>query len=147
MPSTAAIMGYEFASRFGTFWSTLALIADLQSDNPEVSRAAQETKRRYAGYILEDLKYYDPSLIIIVKDAIVPTSETPMNFVEFFGDYKPLLNYIETNYNKEKDVFEFDRSAYFKGTTMNYAYMQRYDVYLRNGASSGSLNTKKNDAQ
>jgi len=128
MPSTAAIMGYEYASRFCTFWPLPQLAKDLQSDNPETHKKAIEAKEKYSRYILEDYKFHKPSLLIIVKNILIPTHDDPINFMEFFGEYKPLRTYIEKHYEKNGEL-KFDRSKYFKGTSMDYPYTLYYDIY------------------
>ena len=130
MPSTAAIMDYEFASRFCTFWPMPELVKNLQSDDPQIRKNALKAKEKYSRYILEDMQYHKPSLLITLKEILVPTSDVPIDFMKFFGEYKPLRNYIKKHYTQDRD-FEFDRSVYFKGTTMEYPFTIYYDVYTR----------------
>ena len=141
MPSTAAVMGYEHASRFGSLWSLIGVMMHLQSEDPVTRNEALQIKERYSRYMLEDLRYYDPSVLIIAKDIQTPVREKPLNFMEFFGAYKPLRTYIETHYTKDKKL-EFDRSVYFKGTTMDYPYTMTYDIYVRKG-KKGEENKKQ----
>lgn len=119
MPPTAALMGYTYASRFGSFWPLPDLIK-----KPNTPKTIQ-TKERYARYIIEDLEYYKPSILLIVK------GETPFEFIEFFNQSNALPNYIATHYDKQPAPFSFDRAAYFKGTTMDKPYILTYDVFLK----------------
>ncbi len=130
MPSTATIMGYEHASRFGSLWPLIGLLENLQSDDTEIRADALQTKKRYSRYILEDLEYYEPSLLIITKDILTSVNNTTINFMELFGAYEPLHNYIDTHYTKS-DEFEYDRGVYFKGTSLEDPYTLYYDIYTK----------------
>ncbi len=130
MAPTAAIMGYEYASRFGSYWVVIGLLKNLQSDNNKIRTRAQKRKNRYARYTLEDMKYYKPSLLMITKHIQLPYLKSEFDFVNFFGTYRPLKEYINKHYRKS-DTFTYDRSLYFKGTTMDYPYTLFYDVYVR----------------
>jgi len=130
MPSTAALMEYEFASRFGVLWTIPSMLEKMLSDDPEIRKNTLHNKERYSRYLYEDLEFYKPSLLLIAKDVLISINNTHINFIDFFAEYEPLRSYIDANFVKGES-FEYDRSQYFKGTTLDYPYTLYYDVYVR----------------
>ena len=134
MNPTAARMKYQHGSRFPSLWFLPQILEGLRSDNPEEKEKAQKLKEKYTKFIIEDLEYYKPSILLIAVD--LPIGVLPaFNFMEFFGDNSKLPPLIDNNYEK-MDNLEFDRAQYFKGTTLEWTYILKFDVYKRKKASN-----------
>ena len=65
------------------------------------------------------------------------------NYIKFFDLENKMSQFIEEHYDKV-ELFEFDRSDYFKGTTMGTLHMLEYDVYKRKDVNQ-SLKTNSQE--
>ncbi len=118
---TAARMGYTHATRFPSFWFL-----------PEILKSPKKHKElneKYINFIVEDLEYYKPSIILLSKD--LPIGPLKFNFLDYFGEDERMKKLFELNYTKQED-FEFDRAEYFKGTSLGKSHILKFDVYKLN---------------
>lgn len=129
MNPTAAMMGYRHGTRFPSLWFLPQILEGLRSDDSRTREQALQLKMKYLAFVAEDLDYYKPSVLLIAAD--LPIGAVPaFNFMEFFGDNPDIRRIINEDYTKTKP-FEFDRVEYFKGTTLEWSYILKYDVYKR----------------
>ncbi len=117
---TAAAMGYTHASRFPSFWFLPAIL--------KAPDKYDALRQKYTQFVLEDLQYYKPSLIILAKD--LPVETQIFNFLDYFGKNQGIKEIFEEKY-KHIEILEIDRTDYFKGTTLEQSYIYKYDVYRR----------------
>lgn len=118
---TAARMGYTHATRFPSLWFIPKIFKETDQH--------EQLKEKYTQFVAEDLNRYKPSVILLAKD--LPVGTQIFHFMDFFGTHPDIKKLFEQHYKKTED-FEFDRSSYFKGTTLQASYIYKYDVYTLN---------------
>ncbi|MBV1889310.1 MAG: hypothetical protein KUG67_03595, partial [Proteobacteria bacterium] len=135
---TAAHMGYTHGTRFPSTWFLPKIVHDLK--NAKTQGDVDHThkfKKKYAKYFDEDIKHYEPSILLIGKGFPVSNIEN-FNFLDFFLDTPEAKKHFKKNY-KKTSIFKFNQGDYFKGTSMQKTKMLEYDVYKR--INNQSLNT------
>ena len=126
---TAVYMGYVHATRFPSLWFLPQTLKGLRSENDEEVKHALMLKEKYTAFVAEDLAFYKPSILLIASGLSIDILNT-FNFMSFFGGNEKLKKIINEDYEK-LEMFEYDRMVYFRGTTLEYPYTLRYDVYKR----------------
>ncbi len=126
---TAAYMGYQHATRFPSLWFLPQTLQGLRSENEEDVQHALMLKEKYTAFVAEDLTYYKPSILLIASDMPIGILRT-FDFMSFFGGNEKLKKIMDEDYEKI-EMFEYDRMVYFTGTTLEYPYTLKYDVYKR----------------
>lgn len=123
---TALYMTYDHASRFSTAWFLPNVIKMDFTGNKE---QAHIMKQRFTSYIVEDIEYYKPSILLIAKDLPIE-HYGPFDFMKYFGSDKNFRTLIEENYKKEPDTLTIDFSHYY--TLAPYSLKQaEYDIYKK----------------
>lgn len=122
-----------YASRFPAYWFYPVMqyslgIPKAETETPQYQKRVNTDKERFTRYIIEDMKKYKPNIILLYKD---PPEQRGMQF-DFFDYFSG-----DANFRKLRDTYvktgEFttERSDYFHGTSMDYPYTLRWDVYKR----------------
>ena len=142
MNPTAAQMGYIHGTRFPTYWFLPEILRKLYSDNPEIAQTGTELRKKYAQMALDDLNYFKPSILLLSHGMQIGDLHG-FNYIKFFDLENKMSQFIEEHYDKV-ELFEFDRSDYFKGTTMGTLHMLEYDVYKRKDVNQ-SLKTNSQE--
>ena len=136
MNPTVAYMGYTQATRYPTFWFIPQIYGQLEFIKEGKGTRLPEAdllrlKNKHANYIVEDIEYYKPSLLLIATNIkLIKDSDKYFDFIGFFSSNEKFKHIIEKEYEKT-GTFEFDRAEYFRGTTLNKSFPLKYDVYKR----------------
>lgn len=122
MHPTFFYMGKQNASRFPTLWFLPNLVE--QPDSPE----AMPYRRKYAEMVGEDLKTYEPEMLLIGQYWVVDNVKI-FDFAEFFS-VSPTFREQWGYYEKDRQI-TVNRKPYFAGTELGEDYPLTYDVYMR----------------
>lgn len=122
MHPTFFYMGKQNASRFPTLWFLPNLVEEPGS--PE----AMPYRRKYAEMVGEDLRTYQPKMLLIGQYWVVDNVKM-FDFAEFFG-VSPLFQEQWAHYVKDRRI-EINRKPYFAGTELGEDFPLTYDVYVR----------------
>ncbi len=126
---TAFTMGYTHGSRFPAFWWLPKILGEINLNNPETIDKYTKLRDKYSEYVAEDFIYYKPSILLIEKNMPIGAIKS-FDFLQFFKNNKQIKDIFEKEYKKD-GVFKFDRTHYFRGTTLDKSHMLSYDVYIR----------------
>ncbi len=132
---TAFYMGLHHGSRFPVYWFLPSIVnADYAHKNNLNSQLSleetQNLKKRYTQYALDDLKNYEPSIILLVNNISIAGDEY-FNYVDFFSESIKFKEYFSAHYSKTGS-FKMDQSLYFKDTDYQPSpHIFEYDVYTR----------------
>lgn len=122
---TALIMDYTHGTRFPSFWFLPKLL-----NNDKLSEEERSTlKQTFTQYVADDLEHYKPSVLLIYHDMDVYDADI-FTFVPYFKSNDDFKDIIENDY-VQTGTFEFDRGAYFKGTSMSGEFPLKYLVFKR----------------
>lgn len=120
----------EHASRFPAFWFIPKIFGDLQNENPTIKNEALRLQNKYTTFFAEDLKHYEPEILMIIQDLPLGDSGT-FNFMKFFKTNEDVKKIIETHYIKDGE-FTLDYADYFKGTMLGEeSSFYTYTIYKR----------------
>ena len=123
---TALYMDYDHATRFSGFWFLPKIIEEEFTGD---TQKALKMKRRFTSYVVEDLEFHKPSILLIAKDLPVE-HYGKFDFIEYFADDQSFHSLIEDHYKKEPDTITIDFSFYY--SLKPYSLKQgEYDVYKR----------------
>ncbi len=122
MHPTFFYMGRENASRFPTLWFLPKLVE--HPDSPE----AMPYRAKYAEMVGEDLKNYQPKMLLIGQ-YWVEDNVKMFDFAEFFS-VSPLFKEEWAHYKKDRRII-VNRKPYFAGTELGEDFPMTYDIYLR----------------
>ncbi len=124
----SAYTGITHGTRYVTFWWLKSIY--LKSLEAPLNQSLTQLKNKHANYVIEDFKYYEPSLLIIAKDLPLGNNQN-FSFIQYFSEYDEFKDIINTKY-KKTDTVTFDFKEYYKGT--NFSGIEggyKYDVYKR----------------
>ena len=127
MNPTAAYMGYTHGSRFPVYWFLPQVLRSLEDESQREN--GQTLMNKYTQMLAEDLEYYKPDILLIAQDIPVAYLTT-FNFMSFFALNENVKEQFEQHYEKD-GVLEFDRAQYFAGTTLEYSYTLKFQIYRR----------------
>ncbi len=128
---TSFYIGDSHASRFPAFWFYpvmefhYGIPPDILKTEPYNERRKRD-KDRFAGYIVDDFTKAKPNLLMIYKDP-PETRGLYFNFFEYFSDNKQFQAFIKKY--KKTGEFVTERKPYFSGTSLNYSYELRWEIY------------------
>ncbi|MCB1682739.1 MAG: hypothetical protein KDI65_12505 [Alphaproteobacteria bacterium] len=121
-----------YASRFPAYWFYPVMeysrgipvsVAKTQAYQEQIAR----DKKRFTRYVVEDLQRFQPNVLFLYKDP--EDSEEKFDFFSYFSDDENFRK-LAGQYAKTGE-FTAERSDYFHGTSMDYPYTLRWDVYKR----------------
>lgn len=128
---TSFYIGDSYASRFPAFWFYPVMefhygIPPEVLEKKEYQERLRKDKDRFSEYVSKDFAKYKPRILMIYKDP--PESRGLFfDFFAYFSENREFKAYID-NYEKSGE-FVTQRQDYFKGTSLDYAYELRWDVY------------------
>lgn len=118
----------EHGTRFPAFWFLPVIFGELESDDEQVRRKAEELQSKYTNYVAQDLQHYKPDMLLIIDE--VPLGDRNLKFNEFFANTQ-VMEILNNDY-KKYDKFVFSDKEYYKGTTFSGPEGgYKYDVYKR----------------
>ncbi len=130
---TSLYIGDSYASRFPAFWFYPVMefhygIPPKLLKTEEYNARRKADKERFARNVAEDFTKFKPNILMIYKDP--PENRGPyFNFFEYFSDNTEFKAFIE-KYEKTGE-FVTERKPYFSGTSLDYPYEMRWDIYKR----------------
>jgi hypothetical protein len=121
--------GVTHASRFPELWWLRALLD--KTDNPASAegRAAQVKIDHYEKMMMEDMKRYHPTYMVLDKKVIYYGRPEPFYFREYFSRYPDFA--AEMKHFRLIRTLHDNRGDYLKGTPNGEDHYIDYDVYKR----------------
>ncbi len=121
----------SYASRFPAFWFYpvmeyhFGIPPNVMNSQPYQKRL-QADKERFSQYVVEDMTKHRPKLLMIYQEE-TESSDMHFSYFEYFSKNNN-FNALAKDYEKI-GTFEADRNYYFKGTSLDFPYILRWDVY------------------
>jgi hypothetical protein len=126
--------GYGYATRFPSYWfipgfKSLTDLPEHVTESVAYQERLEEAHKRYAGYVAEDLRRYDTSLLLIMQNPPHIPEEHAFDYFNFFSldaDFRDITSgYTRTG------TFSADRGYFLRNTKYDYEYILHWDVYKR----------------
>lgn len=149
MNPTSFYTGYTHGTRYPSYWFLPGMLRALEAhENGEPAKISAEKltedKSKYARFAAEDLKNFNPSIILIGTKIDILGQGEFFDYVEFFSVDETFRKTFSENYEKTA-TFEFDRAEYFRGTSLSQTLILTYDVYTRKTPDQGEASSPEDD--
>lgn len=131
----AVYTGKTYASRFPSLWFLPVILkAEYKNNHGQPSNLTTAQIKfltnKYKTMLTEDLKRYDPGILLIGRFHVIPENPGLFDFAGFFGESNPEFKALWQNYEPAGTI-DIDRSLLFGGTLYRKGDRTTYDVYRK----------------